>query len=52
MVHVSMSNIDLYKNRRIGTIIFRLTDLYEATKHGNVALRKVENTHHEPRYRL
>ena len=35
---------DFHKNRRICTIILWLTDLHEAKKHGNAALRKVENT--------
>ena len=31
--------------------IFQPTDLYEAKKHGNIALRKVENPH-DPKYKL
>ena len=42
---------DLHKTRRICAIIFWLTDLHEAKKCGNVALRKVENTH-DPKYKL
>ena len=43
---------DIHKNRRICTIILWLTDLHEAKKCGNVALRKVENTDHDPKYKL
>ena len=28
------------------------TDLYEAKKRGNIALAKVENIHHDPKYKL
>ena len=41
------ANIDSNKNRRIW-----FTDLYESKKRGNVELRKVENTHHHPKYKL
>ena len=44
-VYFSKPSIDLLKNRRICMIIFWLTDLHEAKKRGNVALRKVENTY-------
>ena len=45
-------SIDLHKNRRICTIIFWLTNLHEAKQRGNVAIRKVQNTHHDPKYKL
>ena len=45
---------DFHKNGRICfcKIILWLTDLHEAKKRGNAALRKVENTHHDPKYKL
>ena len=51
-VHFSKPSIDLHKNRQICTIIVWFTDLHEAKKRGNVALRKVENTHHDPKFKL
>ena len=45
-------SIDLHKIRRACTISFLLTDLQEAKKRGNVALRKEENKHHDPTYKL
>ena len=45
-----MPSTDLHKNKRIWKIIFWLTGFYVVKKCGNVALRNVENTHHDPKY--
>ena len=47
------SPVQIYTSiRHACMIIFWLTDLHEAKKRGNVALRKVENTLNDPKYKL